>query len=157
MTDMPSSQQILTQEQRLHWVRFDNALAWQLGCTLKAAAEQRQAAVAIEVWGFGQVIFAYAMPGTSTDNLDWVRRKRQTVLRFGHSSLYVGQYNREKSREFERLPQISPLDYAGHGGSVPIKLSGGGLIGAVTLSGLPQVEDHNLVCAAMLRVIESLA
>ncbi len=36
-------------------------------------------------------------------------------------------------------------DYMAHGGSFPIRLAGPTCIGAVTVSGLPQREDHALV------------
>ena len=36
-------------------------------------------------------------------------------------------------------------DYACHGGSFPIQVKGGGCVGVVTVSGLPQRDDHILV------------
>ena len=40
-------------------------------------------------------------------------------------------------------------DYASHGGSFPLTLIGAGCIGAVTVSGLPQRADHELVVEAL--------
>ena len=40
-------------------------------------------------------------------------------------------------------------DYAAHGGSFPINVAGAGIVGSVTISGLPQREDHNLVVEAL--------
>ena len=44
---------------------------------------------------------------------------------------------------------LDPIDYAPHGGSFPIVVGGAGFIGSITVSGLPQREDHNVVVAAL--------
>lgn len=156
MSATPSLQQLLQQESALQLPRFDHDHAWQLGCLLREQALQQHANVTIEIHAYGQVLFSHAMAGTSQDNAHWLERKRNSVLRFGHSSLYLGEYQRTKGREFELLPHIDAQRYCAHGGSFPLRLLGGGLIGAVTVSGLPQLADHQLVCQALASLLGSL-
>ena len=40
-------------------------------------------------------------------------------------------------------------DFAAHGGGFPILLEGTGCLGAITVSGLPQREDHALVIGVL--------
>jgi uncharacterized protein (UPF0303 family) len=40
-------------------------------------------------------------------------------------------------------------DYASHGGSFPVITTSGTCIGAVTVSGLPQRDDHSMVVQAL--------
>lgn len=144
--------ELLTQEDELQLHHFNNTTAWELGNLIKLGAENISASVSIEVYAFEQVVFSYAMPGTSKDQQDWIRRKRNSVMRFGHSSYYQGQYNASKNRDFEAIPYLDPKEYCAHGGSFPIRIKNSGIIGAVTVSGLPQETDHQLAIDAM-RVI----
>ncbi|HTF97690.1 MAG TPA: heme-degrading domain-containing protein [Cellvibrio sp.] len=144
---------LLTQESELELPYFNNETAWELGTRIKQAAEKLSVSVAIEVYAFEHVLFCYFMPGTTKDNHDWVRRKRQSVMRFGHSSYYQGQYNAMKNRDFEMQPHIDPREYCAHGGSFPIRIKNSGIIGAVTVSGLPQEIDHQLAVDAMQQLL----
>jgi uncharacterized protein (UPF0303 family) len=48
-------------------------------------------------------------------------------------------------------------DYAPHGGCFPILLAGTGCVGTITVSGLPQREDHNLVVAVLQDYLDPAA
>jgi len=153
MSESYSLEDLLKQEHLLQFECFNNEIAWQLGCKLKALAEDKNADIAIEVYAFNQTLFSYAMPGTQLDNAHWIKRKRQSTLRFGHSTFYLGQYNQSKNREFEQQVHINPLKYCAHGGAFPIRIKNCGLVGVVTVSGLPQKEDHQLVIDALTELI----
>ena len=91
---LPSTPQDLAelaaQEERLVFDRFDNATAWDLGVALVTAAQAATLPVVVSITRGGQRLFHAALPGTTPDNDDWVERKSRVVLRFGHSSLYMG-------------------------------------------------------------------
>jgi uncharacterized protein (UPF0303 family) len=44
-------------------------------------------------------------------------------------------------------------DYASHGGSFPLAVKGAGIVGSVTVSGLPQRADHELVVEALCALL----
>ena len=54
------------------------------------AGRQRGLAVAVDVHLHGLPLFYCAMPGTTPDNAEWIRRKRNVVLRFFRSLYAVG-------------------------------------------------------------------
>lgn len=145
--------ELLAQESELQLQQFNQDAAWELGLELKRAAKAESAIISFEVYAFEQVLFSHAMAGTVKDHQDWIKRKRQAVMRFGHSSYYLGQYNALKQRDFEAQPHIDPKEYCVHGGSFPIRIKGSGLVGAVTVSGLPQEDDHRLAVAAMRHLL----
>lgn len=138
------------QERRLQATRFDNDDAWRLGCILVELARERGLGVAIDIRRGGQQLFRCALPGTTPDNDSWIERKNRVVLRYGASSFLVGQRYRDKGDDFVTAnPHLDPADYAAHGGAFPIRVRDVGVVGTVTVSGLPQAEDHALVVAGL--------
>ena len=137
------------QERRLTFPRFDNDDAWRLGTLLVELARARSAPVTIDITRNGQQLFHCALPGTTADNDAWIQRKVRTVNRYGHASYLVGLRFTAKGTTFEESSRLDPDTYAAHGGSFPIILTGTGPVGTVTVSGLPQGDDHELVVAAL--------
>jgi uncharacterized protein (UPF0303 family) len=133
---------IALQEERLQFTHFDNQTAWDLGSRLRETAEVRHLAIVIDIQLHGLPLFYFALPGTTPDNPEWVRRKRNIVRRFFRSSYAIGLMVKAQRMSLDAL---DPRDYAHHGGSFPILLEGTGCVGTLTVSGLPQREDHCLV------------
>jgi uncharacterized protein (UPF0303 family) len=100
----------------------------------------------------GQQLFYAALPGTTPDNPEWVRRKSNVALRFHRSSYAIGLEMQEKQSSLTERYGLPLMDYACHGGSVPIRVEGVGVVAAVTVSGLPQQEDHELVIEALCAI-----
>jgi uncharacterized protein (UPF0303 family) len=138
-------EKIALQEKRLQFKQFDSETAWAIGSALKAAAEKRKVSVAIDIQMHGMPLFAYAMAGITPDNWDWIRRKRNVVMRYQRSSYAIGlKYERAKTT-LHAATGLELKDYAPHGGCFPILLTGTGCVGTIAVSGLPQREDHALV------------
>ncbi len=140
---------IAKQERELVFPEFDEDIAWKLGSRLRELASTRRLPVAIEVRRFGQPLFYCALNGSTPDNAEWVRRKGNVVARFHRSSYAIGLGLKEANSTFTEKYELSTADYASHGGSFPLIVKGAGVIGSVTVSGLPQRADHELVVEAV--------
>ncbi|MFC9685331.1 heme-degrading domain-containing protein [Streptomyces sp. NPDC056948] len=145
----PSLEELETQERRLVFRQFTYDDAWALGSLLVELARERQAPLAIDIHRAGQQLFHAALPGSTPDNDAWIARKRRVVERYGSASYLVGTRFRAKGTTFEESSRLDPDTYAAHGGSFPITVEGVGVIGAVTVSGLPQLQDHRFVVEAL--------
>jgi len=142
-------EKIALQEKRLQFKHFDSEAAWAVGSALKAAAEKRHAAVTIDIQLNGHTLFSYAMRGTTPDNWDWIRRKRNVVLRF-HRSSYVLRLKDERAQSTSgNKMDLDEKEYAPHGGCFPLLLAGTGCVGTITVSGLPGREDHGLIVSVL--------
>lgn len=144
---------IAEQERRLRFPRFDAGTAWEIGSRLKAAAEARDVAVTIEIRLAGQTLFFYAMEGTAPVNADWARRKRNVAELHAQSSYAVGLRLKRDGTSLEERLGLPTRDYAAHGGSFPLALEGAGPAGTITVSGLPQREDHALIVAVLAEAL----
>ena len=149
MSEFPTLSELAAQEAELQLPGFTNDDAWALGSTLVARAQAEQLPVAIDISRHSHQLFHAALPGAVPDNDTWIARKAATVHRFGHSSLYVGQRSRANGTTFEAEFGLDPQQYIAHGGGFPVIVRDVGPVGVVVVSGLPQVEDHAMVVAAL--------
>jgi uncharacterized protein (UPF0303 family) len=144
---------IAMQERELELPRLDAQTAWELGSRLRAMAAERSLAVVVDVRRFGQPLFYAAMDDTSPDNVEWVRRKSNVVGRFHHSSYVAGLKEKQKKQTLSESQGLPIADYATHGGSFPLRVAGAGVVGSVTVSGLPQRADHELAVEGLCALL----
>lgn len=142
-------EKIAAQERELQFPRFDTDAAWKLGMRLRELAVACNFAVAVDVRRFGQPLFFSALEGSTPDNAAWVQRKSNVVERFHRSSYGVGLSLLQKKTTLQEKFALDAAQYAAHGGSFPIRISGSGAVGSATVSGLPQRADHELVVEAI--------
>lgn len=145
-------ERVSLQESQLQFDSMDEHTAWEIGTRLRALAEQRGLSIVIDVRRFGQPLFYTALKGTTPDNVEWVRRKSNSVARFHRSSYGLGLHLKSKNDSLEARG-LPTADYASHGGSFPIKVKNAGIVGSVTVSGLPQRDDHELVVEALCGIL----
>jgi uncharacterized protein (UPF0303 family) len=141
--------ELTAQEEELQFASFTAEDAWDLGSALVARARRGNLPVAVDITRNRHQLFHAALPGATPDNDSWIRRKTRVVNRFGHSSLYMGEFARAAGTTFEAKFGLDPQRYAAHGGAFPILLRSVGPIGVVVVSGLPQLDDHRVVVDAL--------
>lgn len=151
MTDAPSLSDLAEEARRLTFPRFTEDTALALGLTLVELARSGNLPVVIDIRTADRCLFHAALPGSAPLNDLWAARKSATALLFQEPSLLVGSRNHDRGETLAKHG-LPPEDYADHGGAVPVRVEGVGVVACVTVSGLPQVEDHRLA----VRAIEAL-
>jgi uncharacterized protein (UPF0303 family) len=138
-----------SQQRRLVLDHFDEDDAWALGCTLVELGRTRGLPIAVDVRRPGQRLFHAALRGATADNASWIERKIRVVELTGDASYLVGRRHAATGADFHGLRGLAVADYATHGGCVPIRVRGVGVVASVTVSGLPQADDHALAVEAI--------
>jgi uncharacterized protein (UPF0303 family) len=128
----------------LSLARFAEAEALQLGSLLVELAKAEDLSVVIDIRTADRTLFHAALPGAAPLNDHWARRKSNTALAFQLPSLLVGTRNRQKGHSLDRHG-LAGGDFADSGGAVPIRVTGVGVLAVATVSGLTELEDHQLV------------
>jgi uncharacterized protein (UPF0303 family) len=133
---------------RLVFDRFDETTALALGERLVALAREGGLPVVIDIRTADRTLFHAALPGSAPNNDLWARRKSAAALHFQAASLLIGRRMAAKGETLAKHG-LSEAEHAIHGGAVPIRVAGVGIVAVATVSGLPQVEDHALVVRAI--------
>jgi uncharacterized protein (UPF0303 family) len=131
---------------------FDEGQALALGRILVDLALDRNLPVVIDIRTGHRTLFHAALPGSAPLNELWARRKSNTALQFHQASLVVGTKSRAKGETLDRHG-LDPADFADSGGAVPIRVRGTGVVAVATVSGLPEIEDHQLVVRGIRALI----
>ncbi len=139
---------IRKQEAALVFDEFDGEAAFAIGQGLRERAMRLGGNVSIDITANGVTLFHCASGRPTPNNMRWVRRKRNTVLEFHKSSLLVAQEMKASARTLQDFG-LAESDYALSGGGFPIRISSLGVVGAITVSGLPQTHDHQLIVDAL--------
>jgi uncharacterized protein (UPF0303 family) len=145
----PDIEALIQREKDLVFARFSPDDAWWLGCHLRAAGKDREAPIAIEISVGPTCLFTALLAGATSDNLGWIKRKVALAWRYQLSSYAMGRKFAGGDNLFARFG-LDDQTYAAAGGAVPIRVAGVGMVGAVAVSGLPQLEDHMMVLDALM-------
>ena len=141
------------QEEILQFNHFTNEDAWELGNIMVAEARRRKMPVVISIrLNNGYTVFQYAGDGTNLHNENWLRRKFNTVKTLEKISLYTYMLLRKNEETMENL-FLDEKEYACCGGGFPVRVEEVGVIGAILVSGLDHVSDHDFIVKCVSRYL----
>lgn len=135
------------QEAELALPVFDEAVAYTIGSAIRARALAQNLSLVVDIRTWDRQLFFTATAGTSFDNAEWVRRKINSVRRFQRASYRLVLERGEAP--FPPQSGADPADYVIAGGGFPIRVTGAGIVGALTISGLPGRDDHGVAVDAL--------
>ena len=135
------------QEMDLVLSRFDEDIAYALGSAIRERAIRENLSLVVDLRSWDRQMFFSATAGTTPDNAEWVRRKINSVRRYQRASYRLVLERGEIV--FPPQAGADPADFVIAGGGFPIRVTGAGIIGCLTISGLPGRDDHGVAVAAL--------
>lgn len=147
MTTEEDIARVKRQEAELVLSAFDEAVAFDIGAAIRRRALEEQLSLVVDLRTWDRQLFFAATPGTSADNAEWVRRKINSVRRFQRASYRLVLERGEAP--FPPQAGADPADYVIAGGGFPIRVPGAGIIGTLTISGMPGRKDHGVAVDAL--------
>ena len=135
------------QEKDLVFESFTNTDALKLGTILANAIDAYPVPLTTRIFIGDVIVYQYTMAGNEESRFGWTYRKYQLVRATGHSSMH-GKVRNQFLGELADLAAERAV-YGFGCGAFPITVKGEGIIGAVTVSGLPDPDDHPIVVHAI--------
>lgn len=142
-----SLQELDEWEKACQFKSFNNETAFELGMFVRAATLEnfpgKSVAIRIKLMSGQELFRCNVGDNVKQDNDNWLRRKENTVQRFGISTMQISV--KRGSLDFETKFFCDAKNYAYHGGAIPLYLVNSSYPFAIlTCSGLLQEEDHML-------------
>ncbi|GAA2084204.1 heme-binding protein [Pseudolysinimonas kribbensis] len=148
MTDLPVYTAADIDPTGLAVESFDNDDAVELGLTAVEAIRMSGRSLAVRIVLRGDVVFQAKLRSTGPGNDPWLAGKAAVAERFGEPSLRVRRTHEEAGTPFAERADVDHEVLKAHGGSVPIRVDGE-VVGTITMSGEPDVVDHQVVTDAV--------
>ena len=129
--------------------KFSNKLALEMGLSIIDLAKTRNQHIAIEISRLNHTIFLFIDDSLPVDKHNWLRRKANIAKHFEESSLSVKNDLINGKMSLEETFGLDEKDYVAKGGSIPIFVKNVGMVGTITVSGLKDIEDHQIIIDAL--------
>ena len=140
-------------EKSLIFESFSQSEALKLGSFIYEKSKGCSGPVAIEIRINRLTVFSFYPDGTNEYNKLWLTAKAKTVDITQKSSLlfWTDVQLSGGSAESKRLPES---EYACCGGGFPLNVKNTGVVGTICVSGLPHLEDHQLIIDSLREYLQ---
>ncbi|MDD3902958.1 MAG: heme-binding protein [Sphaerochaeta sp.] len=144
---------VSAQEELLKFETFTHEDAWELGKIFVAEAMDKDLKIAICIKLMsGLTLFQYSAEGANLSNETWIDRKFRTVQNFEMSTLHYALWLKKRGTTLVERG-LDPTKFVACGGGFPIYVEGVGTVGVAIVSGLTDVQDHDVLITCISKYL----
>lgn len=129
--------------------KFSNKIALEMGLAIVALAHSRAQHIAVEITRLNHTIFLFVDDTLPADKHHWLRRKANIAKHFEESSLSVKHDLAAGQMTLDKTFGLDERDYVAKGGAIPLFVENAGMVATITVSGLKDVDDHQIIIDAL--------
>ena len=132
--------------------RLENDDAVSLGLVAVEVIREWELSLAVRIVIGDDTVFQAKLGSTGAGNDPWLAGKAATAMKFGEPSLLVKLRHLDEGAPFEQRDDIDHDLFKAHGGSIPLRVDGS-IVGTLTMSGEPDVTDHEAAAETIARYL----
>jgi uncharacterized protein (UPF0303 family) len=129
--------------------KFTNTTALEMGLKIVNLAKSKNQNIAVKIERLNYTIFLHIGDHLPADKHHWLDRKANVAKHFEESSLSVKNDLVEGNMTLEKTFGLSGKTFLSKGGAIPIFVEEAGMVAVITVSGLTDEEDHNIIVEAL--------
>ncbi|MCU1596978.1 MAG: hypothetical protein JWQ47_717 [Glaciihabitans sp.] len=145
----------LVKVDRVELAHFSKEDAFELGTIAAGVIQEWGVNLAVDVVIGDDIVYRAKFGTTGKGNDEWLAGKAAAATHFGEPSLLVKLRQQATGVPFEDL-DLDHSTIKAHGGAIPLFVAGE-LVGTITMSGEPDVVDHDVNSEAVTRYLAHLA
>jgi uncharacterized protein (UPF0303 family) len=136
---------------RVELEHFTKEDAFELGTIAAGVIQEWNVSLAVDIVIGDDLVYRAKLGNTGAGNDQWLAGKRAVTTHFGDSSLLVKLRQEATGVPFTDL-DLDHESLKAYGGSIPLYV-GGELVATITMSGEPDVVDHETCTEAVARYL----
>jgi uncharacterized protein (UPF0303 family) len=129
--------------------QFTNSIALSMGLAIVSLAKDKNLSIAVKIERLNHTIFQFIGDNLPADKHLWLERKANVAKNFEESSLSVKQDLLNHNMSLKDTFALNESTYLAKGGAIPVFVKNAGMVAIITVSGLTDVEDHNIIIDAL--------
>ncbi len=129
--------------------KFTNTIGLEMGMAIVNLAKERNQNIAVQIERLNHTIFLFVGDGLPKDKHNWLKRKANITKHFEESSLSIKEDLANGNMTLGKTFALDENEYVAKGGAIPIFVKTAGMVAVVSVSGLKDVDDHQIILDAL--------